>query len=111
MECRVKLAAIHYNENTGRQQMHTHSGEPVFQIKYPKYKKGGYIVRKVLKNQTFDYVDNLWTQVEKECQKPSEARKQVASAITLPPNLCANFEHPDKEKAIEEHASRYKHMK
>ena len=30
MECRVKLAPIHYNENAGRQQMHIHSGEPVF---------------------------------------------------------------------------------
>ena len=111
MECRVKLAAIHYNENAGTKQMHTHSGEPIFQKIYPKYKKGGYFVRKVLKNQTFDYIDKHWTQVQKECQKLSEGRRQVVSWSTLPPNQCANFEHPDKENDIEEHASRYKHKK
>ena len=42
---RLLLAALHYNENSDRPHATTADGKMVCCIKFPKYKKGGYIVR------------------------------------------------------------------
>ena len=50
---RLKLAALHFNENSNREQALTIKGEERYDIVFPKYKYGGYIVRKVLKDPTY----------------------------------------------------------
>ena len=50
---RLALAALHYNENAGRKQAVNKQGEERYDILFPKYKKGGYIVRKVTVNPTY----------------------------------------------------------
>lgn len=47
---RLQLAGLHYNHNNNREQAITKSGEKRYSILYPKYKKGGHIVRKVKTN-------------------------------------------------------------
>ncbi|KAK3731987.1 hypothetical protein QZH41_013225 [Actinostola sp. cb2023] len=47
MEARLKLAALHYNENANREQAKNKDGEEQYYIKYPKAKKGGYVVAKI----------------------------------------------------------------
>ena len=37
---RLSIAAIHYNENCGRQQLVTENGDLCYNISYPKAKKG-----------------------------------------------------------------------
>lgn len=49
----MELAALHFNENTNREQAVTKKGEECYEIVFPKYKKGGYIVKKVTKSPTF----------------------------------------------------------
>ena len=44
---RLLLAALHYNYNSKKQQAKTKKGEEQYAILYPKYKKGGFVVRKV----------------------------------------------------------------
>ena len=51
--CRLELAALHFNENTYREQAVTKEGEECYGIVFPKYKKGGYIVKKVTISPTF----------------------------------------------------------
>ena len=41
--CRLELAALHFNENSNREQARTKEGEEQYDIVFPKYKKGGYI--------------------------------------------------------------------
>ena len=50
---RLKLAALHFNENSNREQAVTTKGEERYDIVFPKYKRGGYVVRKVLKDPTY----------------------------------------------------------
>ena len=107
MECRVNLVALHYNENAGRQQHTTSDGKLAYQIKYPKYKKGGYIVQKTLQDKTDDYVMTLWDQVLHERQQTCNGRRSAAMAVDLLPTLCADLVHPQKEDAIREHRTRY----
>ena len=44
----MQLAALHFNENANRQLAVTKKGEERYDIVFPKYKKGGYIVWKVV---------------------------------------------------------------
>ena len=51
--CRLQLAALHFNENTNRKQALTKQGTRRYDLVFPKYKKGGYVVKKVLINATY----------------------------------------------------------
>ena len=51
--CRLQLAALHFNENTNRKQAVTKQGTRRYDVVFPKYKKGGYVVKKVLVNATY----------------------------------------------------------
>ena len=53
LHIRLKRAALHFNENSNREQVVTINGEERYDIVFPKYKYGGYIVRKVLKDPTY----------------------------------------------------------
>lgn len=44
---RVQLAALHFNENSNHDQAIAKDGTDSYENVYPKYKKGGYTVRKV----------------------------------------------------------------
>lgn len=47
------MSALHFNENSGRSQARTKGGTLKHDIRYPKYKQGGFVVRKVLEDATF----------------------------------------------------------
>ena len=44
---------MYYNENKSRVQAKTQSGEHRYSIPFPKYKKGGHIVKKIAMKATF----------------------------------------------------------
>jgi hypothetical protein len=44
---------LHFNENANRQQVHTLEGEERFEVLFPKFKAGGYVVKKVKVDPTF----------------------------------------------------------
>ena len=49
---RLQLAALHFNENSSRDQAVTKEGKERY-ILFPKFKKGGYIVRKLTVDPTY----------------------------------------------------------
>ena len=53
MFSRLQLAAIHFNENSCRDHAVTAEGRQRYDINFPKFKKGGYIVRKVTIEATY----------------------------------------------------------
>ena len=44
---RLKLACLHYNENSNRAQNTTKTGEPMWQVVLPKFKKGQPVAKQV----------------------------------------------------------------
>ena len=44
---RLQLAALHYNENAIRKQAKSKQDKLRYSISFPKFKKGGYTVRKL----------------------------------------------------------------
>ncbi len=49
---RLYLAALHYNENSDRLQAVDQDGRPRYDLRFPKYKKGGQVVRVVKTKST-----------------------------------------------------------
>ena len=61
---RLQLAALHFNENACRDQAITKKGEGRYDILFPKYKKGGHIVRNVTVDPTYGkFVTMHWLYV------------------------------------------------
>ena len=50
---RLQLSALHFNENSQRAHAVTRQGDKRHDIIFPKYKKGGHVVRKVLVDATY----------------------------------------------------------
>ena len=50
----LQLATLHLNENSGHAQAVTKQGSKSFDVIFPKDKKGGYVVQKVLVDATYD---------------------------------------------------------
>ncbi|KAM9364116.1 uncharacterized protein KZ484_010411 isoform 1-T1 [Pholidichthys leucotaenia] len=104
MLCRTRLAAMHYIENAARGQATTRDGRGMFSLHFPEYKKGAPVVKKIMQNATFAYVDQLMAEVKELCSTPVDEREPD---IQIPSSLCAGFHHPCKQEAIKEHRSRF----
>ncbi|XP_078793294.1 uncharacterized protein LOC111948705 isoform X1 [Oryzias latipes] len=102
--CRGLLAAMHFNENSGRTQQSTRSGELQYAVSLPKWKKGGHTVRKVLEEPTFDYVNEIIKDVLDRLVHPRED----VDVRDVPPPLSGEYQRPTKETAVSQFKSRYK---
>ena len=55
---RLALAALHFNENSGRNQALTKDGQPQFRISFPKSRRGEAIAKEIKTCQTFGKFSN-----------------------------------------------------
>ncbi|XP_063052185.1 uncharacterized protein LOC134446823 [Engraulis encrasicolus] len=110
MESRVILAALHFNENANREQRSRKDGEKMFSLRFPKYKKGGYIVRKVLTEPSFGYAEELMQMVEAMCRGEDYSGDDldIPDPSPVPEPLSASFEKPEKRAAVKAHATRFR---
>ncbi|XP_051283271.1 uncharacterized protein LOC127378466 [Dicentrarchus labrax] len=106
MLCRLYLAALHFNENADRPQATTSAGEPLFRLHFPKWKKGE-CTAKPVKQPTFHYVDEILDLVfEKVFPDPGPYTDEVLK-ISIPEDLTAQFERPDKKEVIDHYVTRF----
>ena len=104
MKSRLLLAAMHYNENSGRNQQQNKQGELRYAITISKYKKGGYIVRRILGKGTYNYTETLFERLTEKLQQP-RITDNDEEANLLP--LCSNFTRTDKTMAVKENITRF----
>ena len=122
-EYRLQLAALHYNHNSSWKQAVTKEGKRRFSVSFPKYKKGGHIVREIKTTSTYgkcsvcmllvlllyflfsEYVDRLLEEVFHLVAEKADARG--ANVVTIPPFLCCQYQRPVKQDAINVHCSRF----
>ena len=121
--CRLQLAALHFNENTNRKQAVTKQGTKQYNVAFPKYKKGDYMIKKVLVNATYGkayrglpctllkmnfsiyigYIEKLMSKTITICKEDT----QCTLTEDIPKPLSTAYQHPLKEIAIQEHRSRF----
>nr|XP_055050478.1 uncharacterized protein LOC129436396 [Misgurnus anguillicaudatus]XP_055050487.1 uncharacterized protein LOC129436396 [Misgurnus anguillicaudatus]XP_055050496.1 uncharacterized protein LOC129436396 [Misgurnus anguillicaudatus]XP_055050507.1 uncharacterized protein LOC129436396 [Misgurnus anguillicaudatus] len=107
MLCRLYLAALHFNENTGRPQATTAAGEPVFQVNCPKYKKGLFSAKPVKAEPTFHYLNSLLDLIFEEVVVDPAPYVDEVLKISIPEDLTAQFDKPDKLELIASYVSRF----
>ncbi|XP_077102145.1 uncharacterized protein LOC143753562 isoform X5 [Siphateles boraxobius] len=96
MLCRLYLTAFHYNENAGRAQATSSTGHPLFKVNFPKARKGQCTIKQVKTPSTFKYLDDLQDLIfEHVFVDPAPYMDEVLK-IPIPPDLCAQYERPDK---------------
>ncbi|XP_064638490.1 uncharacterized protein LOC135494443 [Lineus longissimus] len=99
MKSRMELAAIPFNENGHKGQKKSTDGKHCFNIKFPKSRRGQYVVVPVQNACTYGYADNITRQVVKLVESG-----QTFTLDEDPPSLCAQYERPaSKDQAIAEH--------
>ncbi|XP_064630791.1 uncharacterized protein LOC135489383 [Lineus longissimus] len=106
MESRLRVAALHYNENGNKDQAVTQDGQERWEVLFPKVKKGGYSVRPVRKPSTCGYTQRLLLEVQCRCVKNLKAAKKGKFAA-----LCDNYEHPEKAEAVDNYKTKFKRFK
>ncbi|XP_039520202.1 uncharacterized protein LOC120474086 [Pimephales promelas] len=107
MLCRLYLAAMHFNENAGRPQATSSTGELLYRLNLPKSKKGEFSIKPVKVEPTYDYVDGLMDLIfEKVFEDPGPYEAELQK-IPIPDDLSAQFEKPDKKEVIASYVSRF----
>ncbi|XP_026114078.1 uncharacterized protein LOC113092627 [Carassius auratus] len=105
MLCRTQLAAMHYNENSGRPQATTAAGELRWHMQYPRYRRGEYTVRLLKRNPTFEYVDRLQDLVFESVLEQPQLFQESLKGLQVPDHLCTQFQRPEKSEAVAKHTS------
>ncbi|XP_039522037.1 uncharacterized protein LOC120475417 [Pimephales promelas] len=105
MLCRLYLAALHFNENSGRTQARTAAGELQFNIKVPKAKRGEHVSMMKTKYST-EYVTELTNILFNEVMQDPAPFVADLKAVAVPGSLCSQYERPGKSDAIASHVSR-----
>ncbi|XP_033725046.1 uncharacterized protein LOC117315024 [Pecten maximus] len=106
MVCRLLLAALHFNENRGRDSAVTKDGTTLINIVSPNHKKGDYTVREVKTEPTYSYVHEL-LQSTLERVKTTTMKNSQDSLLDPPPAFCSTFCRPSKQEAIASLQSRF----
>ncbi|KAK3107168.1 hypothetical protein FSP39_008415 [Pinctada imbricata] len=100
MEARLFLAALHFNENSCRQQAVTSDGRPQYAVSYPKAKHGDGIAKQVKVQQTFvhfgpyDRIDEFKEHSWKLFQGSSSSQSESGTSPT-------STHSPKYSKAVE----------
>ncbi|KAM4580131.1 uncharacterized protein PAE49_005126 [Odontesthes bonariensis] len=108
MLCRLYLAAMHFNENADRPQAETEEGVPLFKLSFPKSRKGECRAKPVKTKATFGYVSDMMDLIFDEVFFNPTPYNDALLAISVPENLSAQYERPDKEEVIASFVSRFK---
>ncbi|XP_034070943.1 uncharacterized protein LOC117545323 isoform X2 [Gymnodraco acuticeps] len=107
MLCRLCLAAMHHNENAGRDQATTAAGKLVFKLAYPKSKRGECTVKSVKNDPTYIYVDELTRLVFHKVFLDPTPFVDELKRIHVPEDLSTQFDRPPKEEMIVSRFSRF----
>ncbi|XP_073321849.1 uncharacterized protein [Pagrus major] len=105
--CRLKLTAMHYNENAQRAHASTAAGELRYSIVYPKYKHGDFTMRPLRSHPTSGYIETLMELLFHYVVKDPGSYQDFPDTVLVPGKLCSQFTRPDKREAVARHKSRF----
>ncbi|XP_071505513.1 uncharacterized protein [Diadema antillarum] len=106
MISRIQLAAMHFNENSKKQQATTSTGKKRFKLSKPKYKPGRASVKPVKESSSFSYVDDLLADVAMGNRLSWQGMRRKAA----PPPLSSKHTYESKDELIKQHYSRFKQV-
>eukprot|EP00105_Crassostrea_gigas_P037323 XP_019921471.1 PREDICTED: uncharacterized protein LOC105325318 [Crassostrea gigas] len=111
MKARLYIAALHFKENSYRDQAVNKNGEPIYSISYPKGRKGAGIPKEVKVQQTYNYALVLMEEVVKvrlELGSYRNSRSNREAAMrNYPAPIADSYPHVPKTELVERHICRF----
>ncbi|XP_074655646.1 uncharacterized protein LOC141909158 [Tubulanus polymorphus] len=110
MNARLQLSALHFNENSNREQAVTTNGSEQFQLYFSKLKDGAPVAKQVKVPMTFNYVSQCYSEVwhVRKQYTISEASDVWTKITPKMEHLADQYDRSDitKEEVILTHISR-----
>ncbi|XP_063058184.1 uncharacterized protein LOC134451634 [Engraulis encrasicolus] len=103
--CRLYLAALHFNENSGRPQATSADGEPLFRVAFPKSQTRECTDKPVKVEPTYRYAEELVDLVfDKVFPDPTPYVEEVLK-IPRPPDVPSRFDQPCSQDVVSGYVS------
>ncbi|XP_063058185.1 uncharacterized protein LOC134451650 [Engraulis encrasicolus] len=103
--CRLYLAALHFNENSGRPQATSADGEPLFRVAFPKSQTRECTDKPVKVEPTYRYEEDLVDLVfDKVFPDPTPYVEEVLK-IPRPPDVPSRFDQPCSQDVVSGYVS------
>ncbi|XP_049517016.1 uncharacterized protein LOC119440580 [Dermacentor silvarum] len=102
MKARTQLAALHYNENSGREQASTKAGTLRWRVKFPKATGGTPVACPVKEKTTYRYVERLL-----DAAMTGGNRLSAFKNAKAPPPLSSAFAKVAKEELVKKRLTRF----
>ncbi|KAK7877112.1 hypothetical protein WMY93_032192 [Mugilogobius chulae] len=102
MYSRLLLAALHYNQNSSREVARNPDGEVRYAVRYPRFRKGGWVVRPIKENPSYEYAFALMEDLQQTYTRCPQELKESSAVLSscAPKPLSASFQKVAKDDAI-----------
>ncbi|XP_073668046.1 uncharacterized protein [Paramisgurnus dabryanus] len=102
MYSRLLLAALHFNHNSDRQDAQTSDGEARYAVRYPRFRKGGWVVRPVKEKPSYTYASSFMESLRVEYSRSPQSLRESSTVLFLnaPAPLSSSYQRIDKDEAV-----------
>ncbi|XP_048035479.1 uncharacterized protein LOC125260979 [Megalobrama amblycephala] len=109
MYSRLLLAALHFNSNGNRDVARTSEGEARYAVRYPRFRKGGWVVHPIKEKPSYGYATNLMVSLIEEYCKSPQALQESSAVLSsaAPPPLTSSLQKVAKDEAVSLHLARH----
>lgn len=101
MYSRLLLAAMHFNHNGSREVARTSDGELCYAVRYPRFRKGGWVVRPVKEKPSYAYASALMESLTVEYSRSPQTLRERSSSLlsSCPAPLSRSLQRINKKEA------------
>ncbi|XP_067281531.1 uncharacterized protein [Pseudorasbora parva] len=109
MYSRLLLAALHFNSNGNRDVARTSEGEGRYAVRYPRFRKGGWVVHPIKEKPSYVYATKLMVSLVEEYCKSPQALQESSAVLSsaAPPPLTSSVQKVAKDEAVSLHLARH----
>ncbi|KAG1959839.1 hypothetical protein F2P79_005978 [Pimephales promelas] len=102
MHSRLLLAALHFNHNGSREVARTSDGEACYAVRYPRFRKGGWVVRPVKEKPSYAYASALMESLREEYSRSPQALRERSAVLSssTPAPLSRSLQRINKDEAV-----------
>ncbi|XP_077089989.1 uncharacterized protein LOC143741602 [Siphateles boraxobius] len=112
MYSRLLLAALHFNNNGDRDSARTNDGEVRYAVRYPRFRKGGWVVRPIKEKPSYEYASALMVSLrEGYIRSPQALKEDSAIVSSAAPAPLSTHHKIAKDEAVGHHLERHSRFK
>ncbi|KAJ4947427.1 hypothetical protein JOQ06_009462 [Pogonophryne albipinna] len=96
------MAALHFNHNSSREVAQTSDGEVRYAVRYPRFCKGGWVVRPIKAKPSYAYAAALIESLSEGYSRSSETLRESSAVLssTAPAPLSTSCQEIAKDEAV-----------